>query len=142
MSGAAMIAAERERQLQNGKWTSQHDDGHVDGRLAIVAAMLATYHTDAYLDCESLPEDLSDDGVFDSWGLVDKHHGDTVRSLAVAGALIAAEIDRLQRAQSQAGEGGGKSLGGAAETVAPPQTRALPKNQGNPNPDLVPEVAP
>ena len=41
--------------------------------------------------------------VPDGWGLVTKHRGDRVRQLTIAGALIAAEIDRLIAAQSRDG---------------------------------------
>ena len=71
-----MIAAERERQL--GKWDAEHDDGHDDGELIGVAARLIA-------------------GERDEWGLAEKHKHDYVRRHVIAGALIAAEIDRWQR---------------------------------------------
>lgn len=91
--GVALIAAERMRQKE--RWPADHDDGHGFGMLAKVAAVLAAHHTDATVDD---PEDLHDGtGACDPWGLVSKHGRDPVRCLTIAGALIAAEIDRLQR---------------------------------------------
>jgi hypothetical protein len=81
--GIAGIAAERER--QRAKFSTEHDDGHKHAELAVAAAELAAHGTDVSFD----------DG--DAWGLVRKHGKDRVRSLQVAGALIAAEIERIQR---------------------------------------------
>lgn len=86
--GADLIAEERKRQFYN--WGDTHDDGHSAQELAHVAAQLAAYDTDLMYNMQ-----LSD--RHDIWGLVEKHKDDRVRQLVVAGALIAAEIDRLQR---------------------------------------------
>lgn len=92
-TGAALIAAERERQLL--AWSAKHDADHDDGEIAIRAAELAVHHTDATVDD---PTDRGPDG----WGLVRKHGHDAIRSLTIAGALIAAEIDRLIAAKGEA----------------------------------------
>lgn len=94
MNGAEMIAAERARQIADEGWTVAHDDSHVGGDLAAAAAAYA------------YPDDLPTRDRrrvhkrvlwpwFDGW----RDHGpsERVRELAKAGALIAAEIDRLQR---------------------------------------------
>ena len=75
--GAALIAAERQRQLTACGWTPEHDDQHRHGELSAVAAQLAL-------------------GLPDAWGLHAKHDNATndVRRLTIAGALIAAERDR------------------------------------------------
>lgn len=93
--GAGRIAAERRRQTEAEGWDAKHDDEHDDGALAIVAAALAVHHTDAsVLDPHGIV-----DGSLDAWGLIAKHRNSTVRCLEIAGALIAAEIDReLRRA--------------------------------------------
>jgi hypothetical protein len=85
--GVELISAERNRQLS--EWDGEHDDEHEDGQLAVRAAELAILHTD---------EGITDfTHEHDEWGLVAKHGHDSVRSLTIAGALIAAEIDRLLR---------------------------------------------
>lgn len=79
--GAEMIAAERQRQIEAENWTPEHDDRHLPGDLASAGAAYA----------------LNDDEFWpwpDWWNPGD----DDVRRLVKAGALIAAEIDRLLRA--------------------------------------------
>ncbi len=87
----ALIAAERQRQVEAEGWTAKHDDRHVDAELARAAA------------CYALPPD-GGRGPFDvpthwpfearSWRPTPD---DRVRELVKAGGLIAAEIDRLLR---------------------------------------------
>jgi hypothetical protein len=79
--GVGHIAIERSRQLQVEGWTAGHDDEHEDGELAVAAAC---YCLD---DFEKWPWDLE-------WW---KPTHDPIRDLTKAGALIAAEIDRLLR---------------------------------------------
>jgi hypothetical protein len=90
ISGAALIVQERHRQIVKENYASEHDDKHLHGELAKAAAELAVNHTDARVveDGEKLD---------DIWGLLKKHDHDIVRCLVIAGALIAAEIDRIQR---------------------------------------------
>lgn len=81
--GVDLIRRERERQVSEEGWTPEHDDAHVDGVLSRAAACYA--HPPLF---------------FHLWPW-DRHWwkpGDRVRELAKAGALIAAEIDRLYRA--------------------------------------------
>jgi hypothetical protein len=85
-TGVRLIAIERER--QKAKWSDEHDDEHTSGDIAVNAAILAVKGTDAVVD-----DELERDG----WGLVEKHAGDYVRRLTIAGALLAAEIDRELR---------------------------------------------
>lgn len=94
MTGAELIAAERSRQITQENWDSQHDDEHSCGTLSVIAAALAVSGTDARVED---PCDRVIDG-YDCWGLRKKHGDNPIRCLAIAGALIAAEIDRLQRA--------------------------------------------
>ncbi len=89
--GVDLIEEERLRQLTAEGWTSAHDDKHGDGSLAAAASCLAAEGTDA---------EFAWPGYDVSWikTLRDKHATtDRVRQLTIAGALIAAEIDRLQR---------------------------------------------
>lgn len=84
-------AVERRRQASAEDWSAEHDDRHTRGELAIKAAELAVHGTDEVLDL----------GCQDEWGLVVKHRGDRVRQLVIAGALLAAEIDRVMRHQGR-----------------------------------------
>lgn len=81
-----LIDEERDRQMQ--KWSSEHDDDHRHGELAIVAARMAVNGTDARV--------VGGDQQT-TWGLLEKHKDDRIRQLVIAGALIAAEIDRYVR---------------------------------------------
>lgn len=89
-SGIELITDERKRQFTGEGWTLEHDDQHISGEMAIQAAALAANHTKAIV--------MIGRHVADPWGLLCKcKPGSTVRDLVKAGALIAAEIDRLQR---------------------------------------------
>jgi hypothetical protein len=81
MSGIERIAAERQRQIDAEGWTAYHDDKHEYGELLEAAA--------CYL------------GVGDPvWPWQPESFrpvGNPIRNLEKAGALIAAEIDRLER---------------------------------------------
>lgn len=85
-SGADLIAAERQRQIDAEGWTADHDDEHSAGELVDAAVCYAT--------------EGGSDHVPVNWPWEPewwKQHGDPIRNLTIAGALIAAEIDRLQR---------------------------------------------
>lgn len=85
MTGIELIAQERKEQIEKHGWTAEHDQNHDKGELARVAATLAVMHTGSVAIIGG-----------DIWGLRDKLAGDPIHALKVAGALIAAEIDRLQ----------------------------------------------
>jgi len=110
MTGIEIIAAERQRQQDREGWTPAHDDAHVDGELGCAAA------------CYALPEPLRHrraetfqgigsilDSIWPwsrSWwkpgavgGTQAEYTDSRIRELAKAGALAAAEIDRLVRTQ-------------------------------------------
>jgi hypothetical protein len=84
--GAELIAAERRRQVEEEGWTAEHDDAHDDGELARAGAAYAAFSYALW------PWDRS-------WWRPEP--GDDIRRLVKAGALIVAEIDRLQRARGQ-----------------------------------------
>lgn len=90
MNGAALIAAERERQIAEEGWTPEHDDGHDESELAIAAA------------CYAVPEYMrTSHHLRWPWdGYWKPTPDDRERELVKAGALIAADIDRLQRLAS------------------------------------------
>lgn len=99
-SGVDLIAEERERQLVQEGFGADHDDSHQEGELAGAAACYALWNA-GYIGrfCWRLvmmlwPWDQ------DSWkpGQGSSYTENRTRDLARAGALIAAEIDRVQRA--------------------------------------------
>jgi hypothetical protein len=89
LSGAERIAAERRRQVDEEGRTPEHDDGHIYGELARAGAayVAAAVWPDSYEAENFWPWDL--DGL--------RFTDDSIRKLVKAGALIAAEIDRLLR---------------------------------------------
>lgn len=97
VSGVERIARERRRQIEEEGWTAEHDDQHDRGELAIAAGCCALSGTDAY------PVDPGWTGKTWMEQLAEKHQHDEIRSLEIAGALIAAEIDRLERAEASDG---------------------------------------
>lgn len=92
MRALDLIAAERQRQIEVEGYTSEHDAQHA-GDLARAAA------------CYALPSYRRVGGSVPAgwpWGAADwkPTPDDRVRELAKAGALIVAEIERLQRQAS------------------------------------------
>lgn len=115
-TGIELIAAERLRQVVEEEWSAQHDAQHSDGALAAAAAVYAA-PVPIYRDATQ--EELKDDDSTQSnyiqdrdnlmfslrhvwpWLPGDLKRGDRVRELVKAGALIAAEIDRLHQAEEE-----------------------------------------
>ncbi len=110
-SGIEYIAEERQRQVSEEGWTKEHDDKHTDRSLAMAAALYATperlYRVNVreYVITAKDPwpwHDLIEPprgGHFISIPAWDKRikHSE-FRRLQIAGALIAAELDRKIRA--------------------------------------------
>lgn len=100
-SGVELIAEERKRQVSKEGWTPAHDDKHKGRQLAKGA--------ESYLCLHTFPnENPACDGKLRgacNWPWAKKWwkpSSDPIRNLVKAGALIAAEIDRLQRKQARA----------------------------------------
>ena len=96
MTGIELIVIEREEQLKKHKYTLKHDQDHERGELAKAAAVLAVHHTDAIVQDDEQPFETNGD----PWGLESKlcksnNKDELIHRLKVAGALIAAEIDRI-----------------------------------------------
>lgn len=88
--GVSLIAFERNRQITAEHFTKDHDaEEHDTGELGLAAAAYAleAVHPGHELNRALWPWD-------ESWW---KPKDDPIRNLVRAGALIAAEIDRLQR---------------------------------------------
>jgi hypothetical protein len=89
--GSDLISSERQRQISEEGWNSSHDDAHDFGELLIAA--------NAYISVVQMP-DRAHDILAVNWPWEKscfKPSPDPIRTLVKAGALIAAEIDRLAR---------------------------------------------
>lgn len=101
MNGAELISRERWRQVTDESWTPAHDDKHRKFQLTLAAISYATAvaHPDEWARQHGeLPGPTSDWPWTKKWW---KPSEDPVRNLVKAGALIAAEIDRLQRVKAR-----------------------------------------
>lgn len=92
--GVSLIAKERKRQIEKEGWDNAHDDGHIHGELAAAGAAYALWNW-SRTDAKRL-------WPFEKEGLkaVDgepEYYSEKKHRLAKAGALMAAEIDRLER---------------------------------------------
>lgn len=96
LSGVELIQRERARQISKEGWTPKHDDTHKKGELAMAGAIYAVPPDSRAQEFDDAP---------DGWPWSPKwwkpSPNDRVKELVKAGALIAAEIDRLQRAQAR-----------------------------------------
>lgn len=81
--GISRIIREREHQLR--KWSKKHDATHKKGELAQAASFLAM--TNSKRSPKGTPQW--------AYALRHKYSEDRIRQLEIAGALIAAEIERL-----------------------------------------------
>lgn len=90
MFGIDLIAEERRRQIQEKGWTPEKDDELEHGELAIGGACyaLAAIHGFTHIAERLWP-------WYKKWW--HPTPDDPIHQLATAGALIAAEIDRMQR---------------------------------------------
>lgn len=93
MNGIQIITNERLRQQEEEGWTPEHDAQHISGELGMVAACYANPYTDTYMSKGVMIPTIWPNTWDYSWWkpLPD----DRIKELAKAGALIAAEIDRL-----------------------------------------------
>lgn len=114
LDGVDFIRQERARQIEEEGWDSEHDDEHEDGELALAGA------------CYAIPADHRKREVGYEWAFMvadlvcalwpwwehpvrgrpfknwwKPSPTDRIRELTKAGALIAAEIDRLKRAEAK-----------------------------------------
>ncbi|XXJ19968.1 hypothetical protein ACR42D_10565 [Desulfovibrio caledoniensis] len=113
-NGVERIADERQRQIDGEGWTPEHDAEHTDQSLAMAAACYATPRRLYLVETSGhIPGELSvsmkakdpwpwkvkfpDGSESNAWDKRGQHS--RIRQLEIAGALIAAEIDRLQAAE-------------------------------------------
>ena len=90
-TASELIVAERIRQVRSEDWDESHDDNHTFGELARAAA------------CYAMPPDIGMRTERWPWdfGFWKPTPNDRIRELVKAGALIVAEIERLQRQQAK-----------------------------------------
>lgn len=113
VTGVELIAAERARQLADEGWTAEHDKVHSEGEIAFAAAAYA------------IPEECRDYDIRNGEGVPfpwpwdaewwKPSPDDRVRELAKAGALIAAEIDRLNAKPSRCNPAAGTHYHGEGD---------------------------
>jgi hypothetical protein len=96
MTGIERIAAERKRQIEEEGWTAEHDFQWSKGELT-KAAVCYLYPGD-----ELMPKWKKTFWPWDA-GWWKPSPANRVRDLEKAGALCAAEIDRLQRLEEKKG---------------------------------------
>jgi hypothetical protein len=115
LTGAVLIEAERRRQVMREGYSDEHDNNHTENELLQAAQcyVWAARQLSIPLASERMPlsevlqvhRDLGSDDwrvplwpwEFTTW----KPESDPVRCLVKAGALIAAEIDRLNRMRAR-----------------------------------------
>jgi len=104
MSGVDRIAKERKRQISVEGWTSEHDDTHDREELAWAAICFAAPDEVKKRKDTRYSPIGGEQRVMTSWvdpwpwGSENKQKRHVrVRQLEIAGALIAAEMDRLER---------------------------------------------
>jgi hypothetical protein len=111
-SGIDLIAAERVRQMSEKGWTAEHDDGHADGSLAMAAACYAANERIYVERRYARLVGFVDPWPWQNWEDDRKAGGNHVTrvplrgearktALIKAGALIAAELDRIERREAR-----------------------------------------
>ena len=100
-TGAELIAAERQRQIHEEGWTPEHDARHRGFELSRAARVYAieAQRVARQGPCFTLTEwEAREYGWPEGWEFKGggASPGDAIHHLVRAGALIAAEIDRLQ----------------------------------------------
>jgi len=105
MTGIEAIAAERKRQIESEGWTPEHDDEHADGSLVDAAVSYAGHAKagtvlNAPLDMYRIAP-VTVVAWPESWCTSWWKPKNPRRDLVRAGALIAAEIDRLDRLEAR-----------------------------------------
>jgi len=98
--GGIRILDERERQQRIEQWSQAHDDHHTRGELAVAAACYAVDGIDGVKIEYARSSDWQRGWPWHYETDKRRKHG-RIRQLEIAGALIAAEIDRLLRLEKR-----------------------------------------
>ena len=101
-TGAELITEERLRQIQVEGFTLEHDYHYTDRQLAKAAACYIIAYFHYQVGKIIFAEFIRFTWPWDwKWFKPKTPHGDPKRDLVRAGALVAAEIDRLQEEERQ-----------------------------------------
>ncbi len=96
-TGVELIADERKRQIEVEGWTAEHDAEHKDNELAWAAMCYADPEEHYHQENRFLKFRQPRHGLWPKkWDIGWFKPKERIRDLVKAGALIAAEIDRLQ----------------------------------------------
>ncbi len=100
-TGIELITDKHKELLNNNSDILGHQNQHHIGILAVVAAGLATEHTQSSVNTPygTLRTHYLQDGTPTMLGITIPKGDDTIENLTLAGALLAAEIDRLQKSR-------------------------------------------
>ncbi len=105
MTGIELIAAERLRQVEEEGWTPEHDAAHTRGEIAKAAACYASpdpiYVEQRGGGSHRGPRDWITFVTPWPWSFLWWKSTNRIRDLVKAGALIAAEIDRLSAVEEE-----------------------------------------
>jgi len=96
-TGVELIAEERQRQIEIEGWTAEHDAQHSNGELALAAMCYADPKEYFHQENRYLKIRIPNSYFPKTWDIKWFKPKDRIRDLVRAGALIAAEIDRLNR---------------------------------------------
>lgn len=92
-SGIELISEERKRQIEVEGWTNDHDSKYYTGQLVYAASCYLVYDYPHWAECvEAIPIPKMWPWAKEWWKPTPENR---IRELQKAGALIAAEIDRL-----------------------------------------------
>ena len=94
-TGIELIAEERQRQIEVEGWTAEHDSQHKNGELANAAVCYAMTPDLENLMCNTWDNNFIIEVFPFEMSWLKRTPNNRVRDLVKAGALIAAEIDRL-----------------------------------------------
>ena len=93
MTGIELIAKERQEQIEKHGYDADHDSGHYAGELAFLAEMLLASEHEEGIDSNEYPDGIEPE-------IIDRMLWKPYKEkLIIAGALIAAEIDRISNEQ-------------------------------------------
>ena len=100
------VLAERQRQISAEGWTPEHDDEHDSGELAGAAGCYARHVNARSWVVGTAHDDYAKEPAPDAWPWDESWWKPTNprRDLIKAGALILAELDRIDRADRKQGE--------------------------------------
>lgn len=91
-----LLVKERARQIDVEGFATTHDDEHTDGSIAAAAASYAMFAANVAQSREWRQAPVSWPWEASSWKV---EEGDAKSALVKAGALILAELERLERAE-------------------------------------------